>query len=905
MTEIGPPEGLASRRLLPVRRPGFLSGHAAGPGRELPSGDVTFLFTDIEGSTRLLRALGAHYRETLETHRRVVREAIESCRGCEFGTEGDAFFVAFENAEDAVLAASAAQAGLAAQKWPDGASVRVRMAVHTGRPELAGGNYLGLDVHRVSRICGAGHGGQVLVSRSTRELISERLPVADLGEHRLKDLPEPEWLFQLVIPGLPAEFPPLRSLNNTNLPTFATPLVGRGRELEQVVALICDDSVRLVTLTGPGGSGKTRLAVQAALRTVERYGNGVFFVGLAQLGDPALVLPLVAETVGVREGSAVTAADRLCEHLADKRMLLVLDNFEHLLEAAPGVADLLRRAPLVEVVATSREPLRLSGEHEFGVPPLASVDAVALFVERATAARPGFELGDCRPEVAEICRRLDGLPLAVELAAARVKLLSPRALLARLEQRLDLLVGGARDLPERQRALRATIDWSHELLDAGEQAAFARLGVFAGGFTLNAAETVAGAGLDTVSSLLDKSLLARSGADRELRVSMLETIREYALWQLERRGELAELRRRHAGFFVELAREAESALRGPAQGDWLEQLECEHANLRAALEWAREAREARLELELSASLLRFWLIRGHLAEGRASLERALERAEGQPEELRAKALRAASVLAETQGDLGPARLLAEDSLARYRALGDVLGTVRALSDLGAIASGGGESERARKLFEESMELARRAGDRRGLATAASNLGDLALQLGDHGAAEVRFRESLAVDREVGNAEGVALSLQNLGFTALAAGRGEDAARLLRESLLAYRPLEYGEGIAYCLVGMAALAAAGGEASRAALLLGAADALLARVGAPLRGVELEFRHTAAEATERLLDGEERAACEARGRSLDAEQAATLALDEGVAGDARTRIAGSARDPSEPTARAPGV
>jgi predicted ATPase/class 3 adenylate cyclase len=510
---------------------------------DLPTGTVTFLFTDVEGSTRLLGQLGEdEYGAVLEEHRSRLREAFAA--GREVDTQGDSLFYAFARADDAVVAAIAGQRAL------DDLPVLVRMGLHTGQPVIVGDRYVGLDVHRAARICAAAHGGQVLFSQSTRELVEAE--GRDLGEQRLKDLTQSQRLHQLLAEGLEADFPPLRTLENrpTNLPAQATPLVGRATELDGLSALIADDDVRLVTLTGPGGSGKTRLALHAAAEAIDLFPNGVWLVSLEAVEDPALLLPTIAQTLGLYETGDRPLEDAVKEHLADQRVLLVLDNFEQLLGPARTVSDLLGGSPRLDVLVTSRAPLRLAAEHVFPVPPLllpdpaalptlealSQYEAVALFRERAQAVAPAFALtNENAPAVAELCVRLDGLPLAIELAAARVKLLPPQAPLARLGQRLELLRGGARDRPERQQTLRATLDWSFELLGNEEQRLFARLAVFAGGFRLEIAEEVCDASPDAVEALLEISLL-RSDEQScgEPRFFMLETIRDYAVEQLEK-----------------------------------------------------------------------------------------------------------------------------------------------------------------------------------------------------------------------------------------------------------------------------------------------------------------------------------------------------------------------------------
>jgi class 3 adenylate cyclase len=478
---------------------------------ELPTGTVTLLFTDIEGSTQLLEWLGERYVEVLGEHRALLRAAFAAFEGHVVGVEGDAFFVAFAKARDAVAAAVAGQRALAGHGWPEGAVPRVRMGIHTGEPIVVAGDYAGLDVHRAARICSAGHGQQILLSQTSRELLGEGPPsgvgLRDLGEHQLKDFPRPQRLYQLIIPGLPVDFPPLHtvSAHPTNLPAPLTSFVGRQGELAEACRLLRREQVRLLTLTGPGGIGKTRLALQVAAELVEAFPDGVFVVALAPVSDPGLVVPTIAHTLAVREAAGRSLLESLVWHLGDRRLLLVLDNFEQVLSAAPVIAELLGACRQLKVLMTSRAALHVSGEQEYAVPPLSlpdvrqadasedlvSSEAVALFVERARAVDPGFAVTEGNAAaLADLCRRLDGLPLAIELAAARSKLLSPQALVSRLERRFELLQGGPRDLPVRQQTLRATIDWSYDLLEVGEQSLFARLAVFAGGFTLEAAEAV-------------------------------------------------------------------------------------------------------------------------------------------------------------------------------------------------------------------------------------------------------------------------------------------------------------------------------------------------------------------------------------------------------------------------------
>ena len=555
-----------------------------------PTGTLTLLFTDIEGSTRLWEHDALAMQAALTRHDEILRSVIEQHGGYVFKTVGDAFCAVFPTAPDALEAALEIQRRLLTSEWEQTGPLRVRMALHTGAAEERDGDYFGPPVNRVARLLSAAHGGQVLLSLPTQELVRDQLPtqtsLRDLGEHRLKDLFRPERVFQLLAAGLPSEFPPLRTLDafRNNLPLQPTPLIGREKEVSEVCDLMRLEETRLLTLTGPGGTGKTRLALQAAADLLDDFPDGTFFAPLATLTEAELLLPAVAETLGMRETGEQPLDESLKDYLVERRMLLLLDNFEQVLGAAPAVTELLAGAPGLKVLATSRAPLGLYGEHEFPVPPLSMPDlehppplesltqyeAVSLFVERARALKPDFKVtNESAPAVAEICVRLDGLPLAIELAAARIKMLPPKAMLQRLTSRLKLLTGGARDLPERQRTLRATIEWSHALLDEGEQLLFGRLAVFSGGRTLEAIEAICDAlgdlpvdAFDGISSLLDKSLIRQEeGPNGEPRFVMLETVHEFAREKLEDSAEAQEIKRIHAQYFLTLAEVAFPELR--------------------------------------------------------------------------------------------------------------------------------------------------------------------------------------------------------------------------------------------------------------------------------------------------------------------------------------------------------
>ena len=649
--------------------------------RDLPSGTVTFLFTDVEGSTKLLHELGADgYEKAIADHRHVLRRAYETHGGVEVDTQGDAFFVAFPTASGAVQAAAEATECLAAGR------IRVRMGIHTGTPHLAEEGYVGVDVHRAARIAGCGHGGQVLVSAAAAALVgTEKLRY--LGEHRLKDLSAPEAVYQLG----EADFPPLKSLHQTNLPVPATQFLGRDHELTEVLGFLSRDDVRLLTLTGPGGTGKTRLALQAAGGLADRYPQGVWWVPLAPLRDSKLVSATAAHALGANDG--------LAEHIGDGSTLVLFDNFEQVIEAAGELPELLAACPNLDLLVTSREPLHLTGEQEYAVPPLAHEEGVELFAARARAVKPDFETDDAVPH---ICRCLDDLPLALELAAARVRALSPAQILERLDQRLPLLTGGARDMPERQRTLRATIEWSHELLGPEEQLLFARLAVFRGGCTLEAAERVTDADLDGLESLLDKSLLRH----RDDRYWMLETIAEYAAERLRHGDEEAAIRDSHLEHFLALAERA-YVDRAASASDWFPTMDAEHDNFRAALDWAA-ADDPAVEAQLAGAIAPYWLLRGHAFEARERVAAALARHEA-PDAIRARGL---TELGEVVGMIGMDREAVghlEQALALWRQHEDALGEAHALEAMGYCQIGLGELASARLAFERSLALRENAG----------------------------------------------------------------------------------------------------------------------------------------------------------------------------------------------------
>jgi len=696
---------------------------------DLPSGTVTLLFSDIEGSTRVLQRSGDAYAGLLAEHRRLLSEAFERYRGYVLDSEGDAFFVAFSSANDAASAAAEAQRALAGHEWPGEGEIRVRMGLHTGEPRPVDGRYVGLDVHHAARVMAAGHGGQVLVSESTRALLDERIRLRDLGSHRLKDLSGTQRLFQLDVEGLPTEFPPLKTLDNriTNLPTPPNAFIGRTRELADTQALLQRDDVRLLTLIGTGGTGKTRLALQLAADVVDQFNHGVFFVSLAPVRDWELVAATIARTLGLREQPGETVLETLTEYVRDRELLLVLDNFEQVLAAAPTLAGLLLSAPGLRLLVTSRTPLRLRGERAYRVPQLdvpdlrrpavaaevAEYESVRLFVERAQAAAVDFTVSDENVEaVAEICVRLDGLPLAIELAAPRVRTLPPPALLRRLDQRLTLLTGGAQDLDERQRTLRGTIEWSYDLLLAKEKTLFARLGVFVGGCRLGAAEAVCDPDglfgselLDGLDSLVQKSLLRqRADSDGEPRFWMLETIRDFAVELLDSSGEVGDACARHAAWTAEAAERLDVESRTGDHPAFLARVDDEYANVREAIAWARKTRDGETLLRLATALWGFWSMRGYVAEGRRALEDALELGGRRP----ARALLGLCTLRVMSGE---SRLEdAEEALRAAEEVGDDFSLAQAWNLLGRMQGGVfGSMGPAEGAWRQALSFAERGG----------------------------------------------------------------------------------------------------------------------------------------------------------------------------------------------------
>jgi predicted ATPase/class 3 adenylate cyclase len=695
---------------------GRLQREITAMGAVLPTGTVTFLCTDVEGSTRLLEELGAEaYAQALDAHRRLVRDSCELNGGTEVDTQGDSFLIAFPTALGALEAGQAITDGLASTP------IRVRIGVHTGTPLVTEEGYVGVDVHRAARIAAASHGGQVLVSATTAALVD--LELRDVGVHRLKDLTAAERLFQLG----QADFPPLRTLDATALPIAASALIGREEEVSALVSLL-RDSHRLVTVTGPGGIGKTRLALEVAAELLDAYADGVYWVPLAGVTDAELVLPAMRQTLG--------AHDELARHVRERELLVVLDTLEHLVDAASDLADLLGGASRLRLLVTSRVPLHLSAEFEYPVDPLPATNAATLFVERARAVGQELELDET---VGEICARLDNLPLALELAAARTKLLDPASLLARLETRLPLLAGGPRDVPERQRTLRAAIQWSYDLLDGEARALFRRLAVFAGSFSLEAAEEVGEADLDALSRLVDASLLKSVGDGRLL---MLETIREYGLERLAEAGEAPRTRDRHAVHFARLAdRRWLDLVRGDDLEWSLSTIQLDLRNLHSAVEWSLERGRPEEVLEIGSGIFPFWCAFGYIPQGRRWLERALKRPSGLPTR-RAHALLAVGDLAFMAGDLEAAKCANDESLAIFRDLDEPLGVAVNLTELADIALLQGDRDAARRLAEESAAIRRERLGSFHLGRALYSLAEISVAEGNYGRARGLLDEAI-------------------------------------------------------------------------------------------------------------------------------------------------------------------
>ena len=886
---------------------------------------MTFLFTDIEGSTKLAQDLrGERWTAILARHRELIRSAIRSVGGHEEKTEGDAFIAVFRRPSDAVKAAVDAQRGLATEPWPDDVTLRVRMGLHSGDGALdADGEYVGADVHRAARVAAAGHGGQVLLSETTSALIADELPegvgIRGLGEHRLKDL-RPERICQLVIDGLQADFPPIRSLDRqpNNLPTQLTSFIGREAELGEATRLLA--TTRLLTLTGPGGTGKTRLSLQLAADVAHEFEDGVWFVLLEPVRDPSLVASRIASALGLVETGGRSALDILTQRLSGRHALLVLDNFEQVIEAAPVVADLLRSSDRLSLIVTSRAALRVSGEQEYPVPGLpvprdilalsdlqklnlpsgerdlapgaiSQYEAVRLFIARAVAVRPSFTVtNENAPAVAGICSRLHGMPLAIELAAARIKVLSPEAILERLEHQLGVLAAGSRDVPERQQTLRGAIAWSYDLLDEGERRLLWRLAVFVGGCDLETAEDICGPAaeigcevVDGLMSLTDQSLVRTEEMDGVTRFRLLDTIREFAAEQLAASGEREEIERRHTAAFLALAQTAAAELSGRDQRRWLGRLELDHDNIRGVIDRATAAEDPAVAIGIGFSMWRYWQKRGHLAEAR----RRLDAIASQPWSRENPVLRAR--LMEALGGVGwwtadPDTMVPsyDEALELWRAIGDKREIANALynSSFKYVLSNDPEESdpdgTGFQAMKEALRLFREAGDELGAANALWGIGNYRYfkNAPDQGIDYVR--EALEIFRREGEQSMEAWSLHMIGTGLIRQGKFEEASGGLRDALRLFHGAGDVAGITLALDDLASEAVGLGDLPRAAQLWGAARALSAASGvglADLVDTKYETRRPNARASMSPADLEHYAQL---GRSMTLDESVAYAL-----------------------------
>lgn len=867
----------------------------------LPAGPLTFLLSDIEGSTQLWDSNPQAMRRALEQHDALVSGAIKQHRGTVHRDrgEGDSFFATFRSARDAVAAACTTQRALHKAAWPENAIVRVRIAINSGEAEP---DFWHPIINRCARLRTLAHGGQTLLSAATEALVRDTLPrgasLRSLGEQRLRDLSRPERVFQLLHPDLPADFPALPSLGAfpNNLPIQLTSFIGREGDLAKVRELLLRAS--LLTLTGAAGCGKTRMAIQVAADVLDCFVDGVWLVDLAPVANPALVVQSMASTLCLREQPGSTILQTLIAHLQPRRSLLILDNCEHVVEACARLAEeLLHACPSLKVLATSREALNVGGEIAWRVPSLslpevdrgfttdglAKSEAVRLFIDRAMLSHPNFTLTqDNATPIAQICKRLDGIPLAIELAAARVKMMPADEILSRLEDRFRLLTGGSRTALPRQQTLRAAVEWSYKLLIPPERILFDRLSVFAGSFDLEAAEAVCAGDhaepesiLDHLSHLVDKSLVVSSedgpGAGM---FRLLETLRQYGSELLARTADADETRRRHAAYFLALFEDVEQKLRGPEQRTWLTRLEEGHDNVRAALRWMADSGDVERELRLAGAMVRFWHTRGYFTEGRQWLAGALGRSSGSSP-ARAKALLAAARLAHAQGDYEASTQSAEKSLSMWRELGDATGLAHCLNSLGSVAYERGDLENAHRYWEQSLAVARQLGDGVGIARALNNLGSLSYEREDYEAARSLHEESLALRREHNDQWGLAMSLGNLGDALFRLGDHTAARSLYVESLSIRRELGDPHGIASGLERFAVLSCAHGQPRRALHLAAAAAALRRTLGTPLYPSDLARLERRLEEARRAL-GPAAEAAWAEGTEMDLNEAVEYAL-----------------------------
>jgi predicted ATPase/class 3 adenylate cyclase len=868
----------------------------------LPTGTVTFLFTDIEGSTQLMQELGDRYVQAQVDHHAILRAAFTSNSGRELRTEGDSFFCVFQSALDACDAAAAAQRDFAKHEWTDGVALRVRMGLHTGEAPLVGNEYIGIDVHHAARVSAAAHGGQVLLSEATSALVESALPaglgVRDLGLHRLKDLARPERLFQLVIDGTPQTFPALRTLDSTpnNLPTQLTSFVGREELAREARRLL--QQTRLLTLTGPGGIGKTRLSLQVAADVVQLFPGGVYFVALSAVRDPELVPSAIAQAIGLSVAGNRLPFDAVVDELKDKRVLLVLDNLEQLLpQTAPIIAQLLHSTSDLKIVASSRAALHVYGEQEVALEPLrlpdlkslpslealSQYEAVKLFIERAMAAKHDFQVtNENAPAIAGICERVDGLPLAIELAAARVKLFNPNALLSRLASSANVLGSGSRDLPGRQQTLRGAIAWSYDMLEPNLQKLFARFSVFARGATLEQAEEVCGPGseigvdvLEGLDELADQSLLRRLPDLDEPRLLMLQVIREFAAERLEEGGEARTIRDRHAAAYQKLAEEASPHLFGAQQKEWLDRLEIDHDNIRAAFDWSIASGDARQALRLGAAFWRFWQMRGHLREGRARLDAvlAMPGAREHPDE-RVRAMEAVGGIAYWQGDMPAAQVQYDELLAIARAGTDRRTLANALYNATFSRTvNSQELEESAVLLHEALAIYRELDDASGIAQLLWAVGNSYYFRGLDAQAIAPLDEAIERNRALGQRFGLAWALHTRTLVAIDLKDFELADSLWREGIQIFFESGDVSGLVLLLSDAAEVAHGRGDDVRGMTLAGAADAYGRRIGTQLNTIVLINQNRAWYLRDRSPE-EQRAWGE--GQAMTVDQAVAFAL-----------------------------
>jgi predicted ATPase/class 3 adenylate cyclase/Tfp pilus assembly protein PilF len=837
----------------------------------LPEGTITFLFTDVEASTRLWEQFPDTMQTALARHDALLSDCVEAQGGHLFKRLGDGFHAAFATVEAGLAAALAAQIALHAQSWelPEDTLLRVRMALHTGQAEQRGGDYFGLSLNRAARLLAAAHGGQTLVSENSAALLADTLPpdaaLRSLGKHRLKDLAQPQGIFQLLHPKLPSDFPPPRSLEAFihNLPLQLSSFVGREAEIQQAKQLLTEN--RLLTLTGTGGAGKTRLALQAAAEVIERFEHGVWIVELAPLNDGGLIEQEIAATLGLREEGEKTLRQTLTDALRPKSLLLILDNCEHLIDACAHLAEtLLRTCPNLRLLTTSREALAIDGEallplsslslpddsEEAETETLAQCEAIRLFIDRATTALPTFRFSAGNAQaVAQVCARLDGLPLALELAAARVKVLSPQQIAERLDDRFRLLSGGSRTALPRQQTLRALIDWSYDLLAPTEQTLLRRLSVFSGGWSLEGAEAVCSGGsvdewevLDLLSRLVAKSLVVvEPPSEGQVRYHLLDNIGRYAGERLAETEEAKTLPGRHRDWFLHLVEEAEPNLSGPSHGHWLNRLECDHDNFRAALRFT-QPESPEVLLRLAGALSRFWHGRCYLREGRGWLEMALRLGPSAPDSARVKALHGLGLLSYACGDYTASQANHAQDLALRRTLQDTRGIARALSNLGIIAAEQEDFASAQTMFADSLEQYRLLNDEVSAAHMLQNLGGIAVLQQDYAPAEALLQEALGLYRHLQDQLGAASALHNLGDLFLRQGRLEQAKPYFRDSLAAQKMVGNTQRIASTLTHLGEIAGIEGDNESACLLFGAADSILGSGHVPANPQDIHYRPT---------------------------------------------------------------